>query len=239
MDIVIGRDGQTSQLNVSVGQKTYRFYASGSVPADVSRQHCLVTVHDDGKYTIRNIKAANVTYVNGIEIEEKKATDADRIELGRDRYLLNLPYIISKILPLQTQQKEIDITPLEKIWEDYNTEDLKLQKHHKNIGLLASIPIGFTMLGGLISGISMTIRPYALVFTVIALIIMVYGFYKRYTDDTPEKRQKLKIDFQQKYVCPNPQCRHYMGSTPFVTVYSRGHCPYCKTKYKALKQQQL
>ena len=237
MDAVIGRDGQTSQLDVAVGQKIYRFFAPGSVPTDVSRQHCIVTVHGDGSYTVRNIKAANVTYVNGVEIEEKAATDADRIELGRSRYLLNLAYILGKLIPQRQQaQKETDISPLEKIWDDYNAGDLRLQKHQRNIGLLSSIPMGFSLLGGLVTGVSTAIRPYALVFTAIALIFMVYGFYKRFTDHTLEKRQQLKLDFQQHYVCPNPECRHSLGNTPFVSLQRRGQCPYCKIKYKDIKQ---
>ena len=236
MDAVVGRDGQTSQLNVAVGNKIYRFFAPGSVPTDVSRQHCIVTTHDDGSYTICNINAANVTYINGIKIDRKTASDTDRIELGRSRYLLNIQYILSKLTPVQQQQKTMDISSLEKLWEDYNAEDLKLQKHQKNIGLLSSVPMGFTMLGGLVTGLSTTLRPYTLVLTAVALCIMIYGFYKRYTDKTLEKRQQLKLDFQQQYVCPNTECGHFMGFTPYSALCSRGNCPYCKVKYKESKQ---
>lgn len=235
MDMIIGRDGKTSQLNVAVGQKIYRFFPADSVPADVSRQHCLVSTVGGGKYKIRNIKAANVTYVNGIEIEEGNVTDSDRIELGRGRYLIDLSYILGKIAPQQKPQKEVDITPLQKIWDDYNNQDVQLQKHQKNIGLLASIPIGFSMLGGLVYSLSETLRPYAFVFTAIALAIMVYGFYKRYADNTIERRQQLKMDFQQKYVCPNPECSRFLGNTSYVSLQSKGSCPYCKAKYKTLK----
>ena len=237
MDLIIGRDGQTSQLNVAVGKKIYRFFPAGSVPQNVSRQHCIVTMTEDGKYIIRNIKANNVTYVNGIEIEKKEITDADRIEIGRSRYLVDLSYIIGKLLP-QQQKNEVDISHLQTVWEDYNAQDLKLQKHQKNIGLLASVPMGFTMLGGLVSGLSETIRPYAMIFTAIALAIMIYGFYKRYTDDTLEKRNTLKLQFQQQYVCPNTKCNHFMGFNPFVSIYKRGACPYCQTPYKKIEHMQ-
>ena len=236
MDLVIGRDGQTSQLSVSMGQKRYRFFPPDSVPLSVSRQHCIISVQEEGKYNIRNIRAANVTFVNGVEIEEKTASDNDRIELGRDRYLLDLKYILSRITPQQPAQKTVDISPLQKIWESYNEQDLKLQKRQRNIGLLASVPMGFTMLGGLVTGLSESIRPFALVFTAIALAIMVYGFYKRYTDDTLERRQKLKLDFQQKYICPNPECRHFMGTTPYPSLLVRGSCPYCMAKYDKTKK---
>ena len=236
MDLIVGRDGQTSQLNVAVGQKIYRFFAPGSVPTGVSRQHCIITVHDQGKYTVRNIKTTNVTYINGMEIEEKTATDEDRIELGHSRYLLNLSSILGTIMPKQQVQEAIDITPLQSIWDDYISQDLKLQKHQKNIGLLSSVPMGFTMLGGVITGICDPLRPYAIVFTVIALTIMVYGFYKRYTDDTLEKRQQIKLDFQQKYVCPNKKCHHFLGNTPYLSLKEKGCCPYCKIRFKHTTQ---
>ena len=233
MDLVIGRDGQTSQLNVSVGQKVYRFFAAESVPTSVSRQHCIITVKGEDNYVIRNIKATNVTYVNGIEIEEKSVTLSDKIELGRERYMLNLSYILGKLLPQQQPKKTIDITPLQQIWDEYNAEDLRLKKQQKNIGMLASVPMGFTMLGGLLTGVCPPIRPYAIIFTAIALIIMVYGFYKRYTDNTLEKLQQLKNEFQQKYVCPNPDCRHFLGMTPYASLKSKSNCPYCKAKIES------
>ena len=232
IDLIVGRDGTTAQLNVAVGQKIYRFFAPGSVPTDVSRQHCIITLHDDATCTIRNVKATNVTYVNGLEIEKKTATDDDRIELGRSRYLLNLSYIMEKIKPRKQAQTEVDITPLKEIWDNYMSQDLKLQKHQKNINMLASIPMGLTMLGGVVTGFCEPLRPYAILFTVVALLVMAYGFYKRFTDDTLDKRQKLKIDFQQKYVCPNPECQHFMGNTPYPSLVAKGSCPYCKAKYQ-------
>lgn len=235
--LIIGRDGQTSQLNVSVGQKTYRFFASDSVPTDVSRQHCLVTLHGNGKYTIRNIKATNVTFVNGLEIEEKTVTDNDRVEIGRSHYLLNLSYIVNKVIPQLQPQKEFDITPLKKIWDDYNNTDIKFQKHQKNLSLLTSIPMCFTMLGGLISGLSADLRRFAIVFTVIAFVIMIYGLIKRITDKTLEKRQQLKFDFQQKYICPNSECSHFLGSTQYISLIKKGQCPFCGVKYFDSKKQ--
>lgn len=238
MDAIIGRDGTTSQLNVAVNQKIYRFFTQGSVPTDVSRQHCIITTNDDGSYTIRNIKTSNATYVNGVEIEEMTVTDADRIELGRSRYLLNLRHIMGKILPQQNDLPEFDITPLQKIWDDYNDNDMRLQKRQKRVSLLASVPMGLSMLGGIVSTFDTTLRPYAVIFTIIALIVLSYGIYKRYSDDTSEKRQNLKIDFQLKYACPNPKCRHSLSNTPYPVLLNKGKCPYCKAKYKTPQERQ-
>lgn len=48
MQIIIGRDAKTSQLNVIIGQQTLRLGAPGSVPQTVSRQHCRITVTEGG-----------------------------------------------------------------------------------------------------------------------------------------------------------------------------------------------
>lgn len=64
MQIIIGRDAKTSQLNVIIGQQTLRLGAPGSVPQTVSRQHCRITVTEGGTYVVENLKAANITYIN-------------------------------------------------------------------------------------------------------------------------------------------------------------------------------
>lgn len=233
MDLVIGRDGKTGQLNVAVGQKMYRFFTPGSVPNDVSRQHCIVTVHENGSYTIRNIKTTNVTYVNGLEVERKSATMDDRIELGKGRYLLNLASILETVMPRKKEQATADISHLQKIWDEYNEQDQKLEKHQKIIAMLASVPMAFSMLGGVVTGMCESLRPYAIVFTAMALAVMAYGLFKRFTDDTPKRRQQLRLDFQQKYVCPNSECQRFLGSNPYSFLIKKGSCPYCKTKYNS------
>jgi len=232
MDLIIGRDAETSQLNVSAGTRRYRFFAPDSVPMDVSRRHCIVSVDGDGKVVVRNANAANVTFVNGIEIDQMPVTADDRIELGHSRYFLDLAQVIRTLMPQQQPKVELDISPLQKIWDDYVVQDLGLQRRQKNVSLLASIPMGFTMLGGVVTGLSATMRPYAIVFTGIALAIMAYGIYRRFTDDTPNRRQRLKEDFMLKYVCPNPKCRHFMGNMPYASLRARVECPYCKTAFK-------
>ena len=62
MQIIIGRDAKTSQLNVIIGQQTLRLGAPGSVPQTVSRQHCRITVTEGGTYLVENLKAANDTH---------------------------------------------------------------------------------------------------------------------------------------------------------------------------------
>ena len=86
------------------------------------------------------------------------------------------------------------------------------------------------MFGGLLSGIaSDDLKPYAYVFTAIALVVMLYGFYRRFTDSSIEDQEDIKKTFQQKYVCP--KCGHFMGFMDYDILTQSDACPYCKTKY--------
>ena len=86
------------------------------------------------------------------------------------------------------------------------------------------------MFGGLMSGIaSDELKPFAYVFTAIALLVMIYGFYKRFTDNSIDEQEYLKKVFQQKYVCP--KCGHFMGFQDYDLLVQNNACPYCKTKY--------
>ena len=225
MEYTIGRDAQTRQLLVTSGGKVKRIGQAGSVPMDVSRQHLSLTSLSDGRWQLRNLNNQNVTFVNRIAVESKTITEDDKVELGQSHYLF--PWEAVRAPKVET----VDITPLRYVWERYNTTSLELRKRQKNIGVLTSIPIGFTMLGGLLSGIaSEEMKPFAYVFTGVAFIIMCYSLYRRSTDDSIEEQERLKKEFQRNYVCP--KCGHFMGYQDYDLLIQNDACPYCKRKYK-------
>ena len=96
MELIIGRDGATAKLKVVDGTEVKLYGEAASVPVDVSRQHCQLTAVDDNTFIIRNIKAANVTWVNGIEVQTKRITREDKVQLGQSRYLLPLDEILEQ-----------------------------------------------------------------------------------------------------------------------------------------------
>lgn len=225
MEIIIGRDQTTRQLSIVKEGKTTLYGATGSVPMDVSRHHCSLQSTDGEKWVIKNLNERNVTFVNGIAVESKTISKQDKIELGNSHYLFSWDALN------EPKVETVDVRPLYKVWEEYNRKSIDIRKRQKNIGLLASIPMGFTMLGGLISGIaSEEIRPIAYVFTAIALSIMIYGFYRRFTDNSIEEQEEIKKEFQRKYTCP--KCGHFMGFQDYDILIQGDACPYCKTKYK-------
>ena len=187
MEIIIGRDQQTRQLCIVKDGNSKLYGQPGSVPMDVSRHHISLQPAGDGKWKIKNLNERNVTFVNGIAIESKTISESDKVELGNSHYLFLWTAL------QEPKVETIDIRPLRHVWEEYNQENIRIRKQQKNIGLLASIPMGFTMLGGLIAGVGPEeIRGVAYFFTAIALMIMLYGFYRRFNDSSIDEQEELK-----------------------------------------------
>ena len=227
MEIIIGRDQQTRQLCIIKDGSTSLYGRPASVPMDVSRHHISLKPLGEGKWQIKNLNEQNVTFVNGLAVENKVISEQDHVELGKSHYLFLWDAIRQK---KSVEAAIADIRPLKQVWEDYNKANINIKIKQKNIGLLSSIPIGVSMFGGLMSGIAPDeLKPIAYVFTAIALLVMLYGFYKRFTDNSIDEQEYLKKVFQQNYVCP--QCGHFLGFQDYDLLVQNNGCPYCKAKY--------
>ena len=104
--ILIGRESDNGRLLVSLmingTAKTAAMGSAGSVPNCVSRckpaegvAHCKIVIDGGGNMTIVNMKPANVTYVNGVEIVSKRISESSNVELGKDRYRLNVDSMLA------------------------------------------------------------------------------------------------------------------------------------------------
>ena len=112
-----------------------------------------------------------------------------------------------------------------------NEGNINIRIRQKNNGLLASLPIGFTMLGGIVASmVADEYKPYAYIFTVVAFLVMVYGLFRRFTDDSINEQETVKKEFQRKYICP--KCGHFLGYQDYDILVQSDACPYCKTKFK-------
>ena len=223
--IIFGRDHQANQLWISFEGKASKFGDKNSVPTSVGKEHVSLTIDDDGELTLENLDIENDTYVNGIGIERKRIKKGDRIQLGKDRYPLKWD-VIDPFIP-----QYVDIRPLKAVWDNYKECQKEIQIRQKNNGLLASVPMVFSMIGGLLSSVvPPEIRPYTMVLTGIAVVIMLVGLYRRFTDNSIEERAKLDEDFQHEYVCPN--CGHFMSNQSYHIISQGTCCPYCKAIYK-------
>jgi len=244
--ILIGKEPVNGRLLVSVKinekTQTAALGVPNSVPNTVSRckpaedaAHCKIVVDNAGTLTVTNLKPENVTYINGMEIVSKKIAPDGTLQLGRDKYPVSVATVIetaAKIVAaaFPPPPEEYSILPLKAVWDDYNTKMRNIKIRQKNIGLLASLPMAFSMLGGIVAGVATDeLRKYALGFTLFAFLVFMVGLYKRFTDHSIEEMEKITEDFQRKYVCPNDKkpCLHFMGNVPYNILRQNTRCPYC------------
>ena len=244
IEALLGKEEGAHRLEVKVGQKVFVFGSPESVPKSVSRTHCLLTVEysDDVNRTVKsivvkNVKMQNTTYVDGQEIEQKVVKENSKVQLGFERYPLDLPAIIAKLrsmLPeVKVEPKTYSILPLKTVWEEYDhtklgitTSSVKSANRQRLQGILSM----FGVLVGFIPGVPSTIR---VVIIGAALVMAVYFFVKGSVGAPVHKRlHDLDEDFRKRYVCPNPECHHYLGQTPYDVLRQNKGCIYCKCKYK-------
>ena len=223
MEIIIGRDEQTRQLCIKKGGSTKLIGRPGSVPMDVSRRHISLQQVDGGKWQIKNLNEENFTFVNGIAVESKIVSEKDKVELGKSHYLFQWKVLI------EPKEETIDIQSLKKIWDDYQLEQIAIMNRQKNNNLIASIPLGFTMLGSIIATVAPETRIVALPFTGIALLLFLYGLYKRSQDNTTIELKRLKEDFDRKWICP--KCKLPFSFSSFTILEQYNACPHCKAKF--------
>lgn len=228
MEYILGRDANTSQLDIISERQTFRIGLPGSVPMTVSRKHCLLTIEDSGRMSIKNLKPQNVTYVNDHAVESKSISSSDTITLGAGKYRLNLDEIlaaIQKVMP-----KVVDISPLKKIWDGYEDFLLEHQVSTQRFYALASTTGLFTMGAVVISFIPGVDLVWRLLLYLAAIILIVSSAVKRWQDSKwPLVKKEKDNELHKTYVCPN--CHQYLGK-PYDLLLQGNCCPYCKAKFK-------
>ena len=253
--ILIGKEPIKGRLMIGIPVKdkmqTIAVGAYNSVPGSVSRYngdnktaHLSLSIDQDGKLSVSNLKEQNVTYVNGVEIMSKQITPESIIELGKDRFLINVPDIlkvIEKILNVAEPQAPISysISSLELVWNKFHQQNIDLQKRARKQSIHARIPMFFTMGAGVISSIAFacgwgeSVKGLCVALTLIGLAIMVYSFLKSKNDTSIEDKERYMEEFQENYICPNPECGKFLGNISYKLMkrqYSMS-CPHCKCKF--------
>ena len=264
--ILIGREGVNSRLMITVvdGKTRKSTYVGqpGVVPNSVSRcnpaqniAHCSITIDSNGKLTINHLKTQNVTYVNGTAVARKAVTASDRVELGKNKFQINIAEIINiaeRIItaatgrqqqpqnqrPQQQQpQPAYSISHLEKVWNDYQKGLKEIREKAKRVALMRSIPIVFTMSSTALTFFARNMNWSDSVsnilgfLSVIGLIVAVYGIYKfAKFDGGDAQKEQLTNEFMKDYICPH--CHHFLGNKNILIVKQDKGCPFCRCKWK-------
>ncbi len=243
--ILIGRAADKGRLAVAIkgSSKMAELDAEGAVPTSVSRcspssgtAHCTIDVDQEGALVITNLKAQNITLVNGMEVQAKHISPSDTIALGREKYPIDLTLILHTAIKLVSatpaatpapaqQPKTFSIKPLETIWDEYKEKCRAVRNKSRRIALIRSLCGVFT------SGALICIHFFGtigLVLTGIGLIGNIYSFVGLKNNDTTEEIDKLDDWLDDNYICPNPACQHSIGkSNKYKYLLQNGKCPYC------------
>ena len=285
--ILVGRDALQNSLLVAVeGTGTATVAGTLGVPASVSRckpsegmAHCKISVSQSGALVVTNMKSANVTCVDGVEVASKHIDEKSTLQLGKDRYSVSVAAILqtatevvngcarraatvgermrntpqttvggmvagqagaapaAKPVAAAAQTGAASIAHLKRVWDNYHDEEIKIRKQQKEIGLLSSVPMIFTLGSGSLAAIakasnwSDSIFTVTMVMSVVGFLLMLYGFYRRYNDKSIEEIEELKEKFESEYVCP--KCRHFLGYKRFTLLQQDKSCVYCKTPFSS------
>lgn len=248
--ILIGKEPGQSRLLVSVMGKTAAIGQPNSVPGCVSRckvgegvGHAKIAVDQNGNMVLTNMKTQNVTYVNGSEIVSKKITTSNTVELGKDRFHINLPLVIDvakkiagSIPPPPESKKKYDITHLKRVWDSHEREMERIVEKQQNVGKRRMLPIMIGSLSGVASPILaslVAVNTLYITVPVAAISFCLYFINYRKKDTSYEEKKYANERFTDEYVCPNPECNKFLGNISYKLLKKQHsmHCPYCKCEY--------
>lgn len=245
--LLIGKEPGNGRLLISITgngfKKTVTLGEYGSVPDSVSRckpeegvGHCKISIDENSKMTLTNLKIKNVTYVDNMEVSTKHIDGNSKVSLGQDRYALNIKAILDlaeKTIPQQA--KELSIKHLEAIWDIYDQALEKLQIEQQKKANQQRLQGILSMSGMLFALLPFpdSVRILRVIFIVAALGLAIFFFIKgsNVKDSFIFKKKELDKQFIKDYVCPNSECHHFMGTQPYMILRQNKKCPYCGCKY--------
>lgn len=256
--ILIGKEPGNGRLLIAIpGGKSAAIGSPNSVPNSVSRcklaegvAHAKITVDHSGNMILTNMKDRNVTYVNGTEIVSKRIVPSSRVELGMDRFLINLPMVLEAAGKLASisagngghagcgasPKKKYNISHLKRVWEAYEQEMDRIAQQQLETGKKRMLPIMVGSLSGVASPILATLVAVNTLYITVPIAAISFGLYftnYRKKDTSYEERKAAQERFTDDYVCPNPDCNKFLGNTSYKLLkkqYSM-QCPYCKSEF--------
>lgn len=255
-NILIGKEPVNGRLLIVVeGYKQKAAVgAQGSVPSSVSRcrqaegvAHAKISVDKNGGIVVTNMNPKNVTYINNRSVESLHVTPADSMALGKDKYAVSISTVLDtaeKIVAAQAQAqaqrqwqpqqpeppKTFNISHLEDVWNDLKAKKKEIQAKQKKTNLIRTGCSAFTLCT---VPLAQVVGPGAYALSGIGLIGALYGFFGIKNDKTADVMDQLNEDFQDKYVCPNPDCGKFLGNYSYKLMKKQYgmKCPYCKSNY--------
>lgn len=223
MEILVGRDDKTGRM-ILTAQGRSVLYGTQRLPECVLPEHLKLTV-EAGTIRLKNLDINAYTYVNGQAVESKTITKRHTIEIGRDHVPFDWRAFDEFITP------EVDIRPLEAVWNSYENQNMSLQIAERKFNTLRSTTGLITMVAIALSIATGGKSHWYILLYRIAIVVSIGFFVKSYLDSSkvPQKRQEINRAFQHEYVCPH--CGHFLGNQSYDVLTQNDHCSYCKAKF--------
>ena len=255
---IIGREEGQQRLMLAwpeaPGGKPNRVLLNINVPQSVSRclpqaggfaGHLKLQVHPDGNIVVSNNKPNNHTYVNGMEIASRLVSPADEVELGPQKFKVQVNKLLDAALKLMPggmtpppggnggQTRTVNIRHLEKVWETYDNGRMAVAARQRRLNLVRGIIPVFSMSSMVVrfSFDDKTIQTVSMIFLVLSLLGVLYSFFVMKQDDATQKNNELLNDLQDNYTCP--ECQKFLGNMRYTMLKKQTgmQCPYCKSKF--------
>lgn len=226
LELTIGRDATTGQLRMSNGKQTQLFGEKVIVPKSVSREHVCISVTEKGELILKNLNVENDTYVNGKGVEQKLIQQGDKIELGNDHWALSWEEYLDPVLP-----KFADVRPLEQVWKDFKSNQIKIQIKERKFNALRSATGLLTMTAVALSGLFGRDNSLYLCLYGSAAVISALFFILSYkwASKIPLENSQLQEDTEKKYKCP--QCGKLYPLQKYEQLKQQGRCLHCRALF--------
>lgn len=239
MEIYVGKDPEKGVISAAV-ELQGKFKAVvlpelGNVPASVSRlipaagkSHCRIEVQPDGSMLIENMNPANATYVNGNEIVKKRVAGDAKVELGVDRFPLDLDAVLSSV----SSVLPASIAPLEAVWNEYERRKEAIAKKQLDKGRKRLLPMIIGAVSGILAPILRTLGTGTLYITVPIAVVSSLIYIRMFSEkDTSIEDNKAAQDYLiDNYICP--KCGHFLGNIPYKVLRQNKKCSYCGKEWR-------
>lgn len=225
-EIVIGRDGPTGKLRLTVGNQSAAFGQQNSVPRSVSQEHARLTIGDDGTLVLTNLNVNNDTYVNHQGVERKRIKEGDHIVLGGEHYHLTWD-MLKPFIPQMA-----DITPLEQVWNDYQQQRLQMQIRERRFNALRSATGLITMFAVVLGAVTGRDNLLFLTLYGVAAVVSLVFFFIAYraSSQIPQMQYELQERVKQQYKCP--ACGCLLTLQDYDMLRQTKGCPHCGALWK-------
>ncbi|MGN0213303.1 MAG: FHA domain-containing protein [Muribaculaceae bacterium] len=227
--IIIGREGtQPFVITDSYGY--------------VSRQHALFTYDEKtGAMTLTDKSSQNGTFVkmgNQFQQISQCRVDANTIVRLGPYYTFCVKQLLKKNPPPPPPHEKVDIAPLRRVAENYETTKVALDQKQANINTLRSMSLACSLAASLITplvtqflGEGKDVQWYILAIgpvVAILFLVVLLSYCSRVSKEIIVKKQRNEKKYKLSYCCP--KCHHSYAGKLYENILAEGKCSKCKTE---------